>query len=767
MKFWLFLFVVFVFACSNSDDKEAENSASSLQSSSSLIIEKSGSLVQVGSQIWFAENSNAEPRKGNKWCYGNFKQNCDIYGGLYDWEAASNVCPNGYRLPSKRDFDVLLGLGEKKIGELLNAPSVFNVQLGGQKILDGFGNDFFVFRGQRTFWWTSSDNGVRDHAHCYEFNGTRLYPCTSKKTVGLSVRCILNGDKLPSSSSDAPRSSSSSVLSSSSSSVESSSSSSASSSSSVSRCGEESSGDIYNPETEDCCVTKRFTIETHFCLDDKVVEKCDGSIYENTHFCLEGNIVPLCGGSTYTSSQFCFEEYIFNKCGEIPSGAIYVPKIEECCGTSKYDTTGTSTQFCFNDEVYNRCGNDNKKYDPDKEFCLGNMDVEEKCENHTKEFLPSQFCNASDEVKDRCGGISIWHPTEQACCGTEIPPYPTKTHFCLEGKVKEKCENHTKDYTSSEFCLYDRVRNKCGGNEYNPDQNLECCGLKDIFITTTHFCYQANNNYKVEPLCGGQDYREYQFCLNNEVHDRCGTPPSFLGDSLSRSTGDDCCGLRRFDTNNTSTRDCCGKDITNIIFNPETHFCHGNQTYSCGYLPYDPSTHGCCGTSSNGNAYILGGLQFCYNNTLYNKCNGTTTYDPSTQRCEGGVVLTRCGTTGNNYHNPSTQFCYGSEVRDKCNGTTVYDPNTQRCPSGVVETRCGSSWYVHNPGHLECQNNVIVERCGTTGNNWLNINDPHIRCENGVMLIRCGTGDNWYDPDTEICCDGTAILVTDPCVLLD
>ncbi|MCL2282405.1 MAG: hypothetical protein FWC26_03715 [Fibromonadales bacterium] len=199
-----FLFAVFVFACSTGEEQDngAGNSVPSSQSSSSsLTIVKSGSLVQVGSQIWFAENTNAEPRKGNKWCYSNFRQNCDTYGGLYDWEAANNVCPSGYRLPSKKDFDALLDLGEKRIVELLNSSSVFNVLLSGQKILDGYDQDFFILLEKNAFWWTSSDDGSKEHAHCYEFNGSRLYPCTNKKIVALSVRCVLNGNTMPSSSS--------------------------------------------------------------------------------------------------------------------------------------------------------------------------------------------------------------------------------------------------------------------------------------------------------------------------------------------------------------------------------------------------------------------------------------------------------------------------------------------------------------------------------------------------------------------------------------
>jgi hypothetical protein len=55
---------------------------------------------------WMAENLTF--LAGNSWCYGKDPANCTGYGRLCTWETALNVCPGGWGLPSKADFDALL-----------------------------------------------------------------------------------------------------------------------------------------------------------------------------------------------------------------------------------------------------------------------------------------------------------------------------------------------------------------------------------------------------------------------------------------------------------------------------------------------------------------------------------------------------------------------------------------------------------------------------------------------------------------------------------
>ena len=70
--------------------------------------------VQIGDQCWLQNNMNYET--GNSWCYNNDLANCNVYGRLYDWETALNVCPSGWHLPSDDEWKILEGTVDTHYG---------------------------------------------------------------------------------------------------------------------------------------------------------------------------------------------------------------------------------------------------------------------------------------------------------------------------------------------------------------------------------------------------------------------------------------------------------------------------------------------------------------------------------------------------------------------------------------------------------------------------------------------------------------------------
>jgi uncharacterized protein (TIGR02145 family) len=70
--------------------------------------------VTINGKRWTAENMGyATPE--SSWCYQNDTANCDIYGRLYTWNAATAACPSGWHLPSGREWDdLILATGGKK-----------------------------------------------------------------------------------------------------------------------------------------------------------------------------------------------------------------------------------------------------------------------------------------------------------------------------------------------------------------------------------------------------------------------------------------------------------------------------------------------------------------------------------------------------------------------------------------------------------------------------------------------------------------------------
>ena len=54
------------------------------------------------------------------WCYNDDFNQCAIYGGLYSWETAIDVCPEGWHLPSDDEWKTLeatLGMTQTEIDD--------------------------------------------------------------------------------------------------------------------------------------------------------------------------------------------------------------------------------------------------------------------------------------------------------------------------------------------------------------------------------------------------------------------------------------------------------------------------------------------------------------------------------------------------------------------------------------------------------------------------------------------------------------------------
>ena len=92
--------------------------------------------IQIFSQCWMKENLNVGTMiPGNqemtdneimeKYCYENDTYNCNIYGGLYQWdemmqytttEGTQGICPSGWHLPTDEEWKVLEGSVDSHFG---------------------------------------------------------------------------------------------------------------------------------------------------------------------------------------------------------------------------------------------------------------------------------------------------------------------------------------------------------------------------------------------------------------------------------------------------------------------------------------------------------------------------------------------------------------------------------------------------------------------------------------------------------------------------
>ena len=76
--------------------------------------------VKIGDQTWMAQNMDYD-KSGE--CFNGDSANCTLYGRLYTFEEAKSVCPAGWHLPTKKEYQTLLNFvgGADKAGPILRS----------------------------------------------------------------------------------------------------------------------------------------------------------------------------------------------------------------------------------------------------------------------------------------------------------------------------------------------------------------------------------------------------------------------------------------------------------------------------------------------------------------------------------------------------------------------------------------------------------------------------------------------------------------------
>jgi len=177
--------------------------------------------VQIGDQVWLAENLAY-------WLDGRYYEDNPIYGKkykmLYNWETAMKICPDGWHLPSQKEWETLFAFaGGKDIVEHFEnfrsmgfgfAKGQIAVKLKAKKgwqpedgksgngtddfgfaaLPGGFGmsSGKFMDAGCCGNWWSSSTYGAWAYLNYISNRNSIGYMRGSKKLKFCSVRCIRN-----------------------------------------------------------------------------------------------------------------------------------------------------------------------------------------------------------------------------------------------------------------------------------------------------------------------------------------------------------------------------------------------------------------------------------------------------------------------------------------------------------------------------------------------------------------------------------------------
>ncbi|MCL2688509.1 MAG: fibrobacter succinogenes major paralogous domain-containing protein [Chitinispirillia bacterium] len=159
-------------------------------------------MVKIGNLTWMADNLNFRPRTGSL-CYGADMTNCDKYGRLYDWNAAQDACPAGWRLPTAKNWDDLISqagdneFAAKKLKSKTGWSDNENGtdEFGFAALPGGFrsGEDM-VFHdiGKKSGWWATIEAGRHRFAIFADNKDCQLGcdGCWWEDNWGFSIRCV-------------------------------------------------------------------------------------------------------------------------------------------------------------------------------------------------------------------------------------------------------------------------------------------------------------------------------------------------------------------------------------------------------------------------------------------------------------------------------------------------------------------------------------------------------------------------------------------------
>ena len=171
---------------------------------------KSYEIVTIGSQVWMAENLNYMTE--NAACYNDVTSYCIAYGRLYPFEEMSEACPEGWHIPTPKEWvhlwnylggPFIAGGKMKSIQSNLseegawNAPNTgatnetgFNGLPGGHQYTFPNGDEGYMRIGEDGIWWVDdATNRTRGGALSHKSSSIAVWGFSSG-TVKLSIRCV-------------------------------------------------------------------------------------------------------------------------------------------------------------------------------------------------------------------------------------------------------------------------------------------------------------------------------------------------------------------------------------------------------------------------------------------------------------------------------------------------------------------------------------------------------------------------------------------------
>jgi len=173
--------------------------------------------VEIGTQCWMAENMNigtmingSSPQTNNstieKYCYDDNTNNCETYGGLYQWDetmqytttpGVQGICPTGWHIPTDAEWCTLENYVDAGIVSCpstgwrctdagANLKSVSGWYSGGNGI-DLYGFNSLTFY---SYFWSSDETGSYAWLLYMSYSFAVVNRDNYYKTYGIPARCL-------------------------------------------------------------------------------------------------------------------------------------------------------------------------------------------------------------------------------------------------------------------------------------------------------------------------------------------------------------------------------------------------------------------------------------------------------------------------------------------------------------------------------------------------------------------------------------------------
>lgn len=121
-------------------------------------------IVQIGEQVWMAENINYTTRDGS-YCYNDESMYCTQYGKMYTWDAAKEACPDGWKVPSTSEWEELIAYASQNGYE--GREAVAHKSTTGWTIKEGATTDATV-NGTDEFGFNALPSGRKSSDTCLD-----------------------------------------------------------------------------------------------------------------------------------------------------------------------------------------------------------------------------------------------------------------------------------------------------------------------------------------------------------------------------------------------------------------------------------------------------------------------------------------------------------------------------------------------------------------------------------------------------------------------